>query len=321
MPDISPPFPPASPWLSRFAKLVVVSVFVLILVGGHTTTAGAGMAFPDWPLSHGSLNPDGWLTDAMMTLEHSHRLIAGLVASLVGAQFFWVRAQREKVPAGSVALAGWAFAIVLAQAMLGGLRVVLDPQGIAPTTSGIATTFRVLHGVVAQAFLVLVVALAARLSPVWREIPQHPAAAKIRRLASVAICLYFAQLTVAAAMRHPGAGLAIPTWPKVGDAWLPAAWSTFIALNFLHTRVLAVLFAGHVIGLVPRALRSTAHLARPALLLLVLVLVQIAFGILVVWKAKHPHITTAHVVNGAAILAAAVLLAARAGRSSATAHA
>lgn len=304
-------------WLSRFAKLVVIAAFALIMLGGHTTTKGAGMAFPDWPLSNGSLNPDGWLTDTSKGLEHSHRLTAGLVAAFVLAQFFWIRARRGNVPSGCGTLAGWAVAAVLGQALLGGLRVVLDPQGIAPTTSGIATTFRVLHGCFAQVFLALQVALATKLSPAWRDVPAHPHAAKIRRLAIVAVGLYVAQLTVAAAMRHPGAGLAIPTWPKVGDDWLPAAWSPFITLNFLHTRVLAVLLAGHVIGLAPRALRSTQRLARPALLLLVLVLVQFALGVLVVWKAKHPHITTTHVLNGAAIVAAAVLLATRASRSAA----
>lgn len=279
------------------------------------------MAFPDWPLSNGSLNPDGWLSDMAKGLEHSHRLTAGLVATLVAVQFFWIRRVRSSVPSGSLALAGLALAAVLAQALLGGLRVVLDPQGIAPTTSGIATTFRVLHGCFAQVFLALVVALAARLSPVWRELSPHPDGAKIRRLAIVAIGLYFVQLTLAAAMRHPGAGLAIPTWPKVGADWLPAAWSTFITLNFLHTRVVAVLLTGHIIGLVPRAIRSTPRLARPAMLLVALVCVQFVLGVLVVWKAKHPHITTTHVLNGAAILATAVLLAARAGRSSTAAHA
>lgn len=316
MPDLSPSFPPASPWLSRFAKLVVVSVFILIAVGGHTTTSGAGMAFPDWPLSDGSLNPDGWLTDMMKGLEHSHRLIAGVVATLVGVLFFWVRASRASVPEGTVAIAGWALAAVLAQALLGGLRVVLDPQGIAATTSGIAMTFRVLHGVFAQVFLVLTVIVAARLSPVWQSMPQHPHGAKIRRLAIAAIILYFAQLIVGAAMRHPGAGLAIPTWPKVGDAWLPPDWNIFVTLNFLHTRVLAFLITGHVLSIIPRALRSTTRLARPTLLLAALVALQILLGVFVVWKAKHPHITTTHVVNGAAILATAVLLAARAGRSS-----
>jgi heme a synthase len=116
--------------LSRYAKAVVAAAFLVIVAGAHTTTAGAGMAFPDWPLSNGSLNPEGWLTDLMMFLEHSHRLIAGTVAALIGVLAFWTTIQRGSVPAGSVALAWWAFGGVLAQALLGGLRVVLDPQGV-----------------------------------------------------------------------------------------------------------------------------------------------------------------------------------------------
>ena len=53
--------------------------FLLIFVGGHTTTAGAGMAFPDWPLSGGSVNPNQWWNDVFQRLEHGHRLIASLV--------------------------------------------------------------------------------------------------------------------------------------------------------------------------------------------------------------------------------------------------
>jgi heme a synthase len=34
-------------------------VFVLVLLGAFTTTIGAGMVFTDWPLSNGSINPEG----------------------------------------------------------------------------------------------------------------------------------------------------------------------------------------------------------------------------------------------------------------------
>jgi cytochrome c oxidase assembly protein subunit 15 len=166
--------------------------------------------------------------------------------------------------------------------------------------------------------------IATRLSPVWNEIAgrsELPAGARIRRLASIAIGLYFAQLIVAAAMRHPGAGLAIPLWPhaQVNGSLLPADWNTYTSLNFFHTRVIAILFAGHVLGLVLRVWRSAVsepRLVRPATLLLFLTAMQFVLGVLVVWKGKHPHITTTHVFNAAAVLATVVLLAARAGRAS-----
>ena len=50
------------PALAAFAALAAPWVFVLVTLGAFTTSIDAGMAFPDWPLSNGSLNPPGWLT-------------------------------------------------------------------------------------------------------------------------------------------------------------------------------------------------------------------------------------------------------------------
>jgi cytochrome c oxidase assembly protein subunit 15 len=85
-------------WLARFAKGVVVLTFLLIFVGGHTTTAGAGMAFPDWPMSHGSLNPDGWWEDGMQRLEHGHRYIAEAVGLGIGVLCAWIWRCGRAVP-------------------------------------------------------------------------------------------------------------------------------------------------------------------------------------------------------------------------------
>jgi cytochrome c oxidase assembly protein subunit 15 len=213
-----------------------------------------------------------------------------------------------------------AYVAVCVQAALGGMRVTQETAGFLDT----AMILRVVHGIFAHAFLALLVVLAARLSPVWNEIVSRPplkGADRICRLAKVAIWLYFAQLIVAAAMRHPGAGLAIPMWPQAqpNGSLFPAQWTTYTTLNFLHTRVIAILLTGHVIGLAVRVWRSASdepRLFRPGVLLIFLTAAQFVLGVLVVWKGKHPHITTTHVFNGAAILATAVLLAARAGRAS-----
>ena len=62
--------------LAVFAILGSLWVFVLVTLGAFTTTINAGMAFADWPLSNGSVNPNGWLTNISMFAEHSHRLSA-----------------------------------------------------------------------------------------------------------------------------------------------------------------------------------------------------------------------------------------------------
>lgn len=316
------PIPPSSnPGLALFAKLVVVMTFLLIFIGGHTTTAGAGMAFPDWPLSNGSLNPTGWLTNFFMFLEHSHRLTAGLVAAMVALLFAWVWLRRDSLPDGAFPLAGLALFGVLAQAVLGGLRVILDPQGVAATTSATATTFRVLHGCAAQLELCLVVALAALLSPVWRKIRPSQVLAGIAKLGRIAIALVFLQLIVGATMRHLGAGLAIPTFPHAAPdgGWMPKVHNAFVDLNFTHTRVGAVIVTLLLLHLGASAFRKAdgdIFIVRPALLLGALIVIQFALGMLVIWHVRPPLLTTLHVVNGAAVLATCVLLTLRASHAS-----
>ncbi len=304
--------------LARYAKLVVVAAFWLIFTGGHTTTLGAGMAFPDWPLSNGSLNPDGWLSNFFMFLEHGHRLTAGLVATLVVVLFGWVFLRKTSLPRAAFWLAFWALVGVLAQAVLGGLRVVLDPQGIAATTGTIATTFRVLHGCFAQVELCLVVALAAVLSPAWPQIAAQADFRRIARLGWITVGVVFLQLIVGATMRHLGAGLAIPSFPLTPEGgFMPKVHNAFIDLNFTHTRFGAAVVTAFVLWLTTRTFRlagGESLLIRPALLLLALLGAQLALGMFVIWNLRPPILTTLHVVNGAALLGTTLLLTVRASR-------
>jgi cytochrome c oxidase assembly protein subunit 15 len=264
------------------------------------------------------LNPEGWLTDFFMLLEHGHRLTAGLVATLVAVLFGWVAVKRRNLPRAAFWLALWALVGVLSQAVLGGLRVILDPQGIAATTSAIATTFRVLHGCFAQVELAIVVALAAVLSPVWNRLAASADFGKIARLAWITVVLLFLQLIVGATMRHLGAGLAIPSFPLTMEGtFMPKVHNTFVDLNFTHTRLGALVVTASILWLCIRTFRlgsGEARLTGPALLLLVLTASQIALGMFVIWNLRPPVLTTLHVVNGAALFAATVLLAVRAGR-------
>ncbi|HXN36139.1 MAG TPA: cytochrome oxidase assembly protein, partial [Opitutaceae bacterium] len=107
------------PALAAFSALSAAWVFVLVSLGAFTTTIGAGMAFPDWPLSNGSLNPPGWLTHLDMFAEHSHRLSAGVMTILTTVLAFWV--WRAESRAWLRRLAYFALALVVAQAVLGGL--------------------------------------------------------------------------------------------------------------------------------------------------------------------------------------------------------
>jgi cytochrome c oxidase assembly protein subunit 15 len=353
--------------LARFVKLVVALTFVLIFVGGHTTTTGAGMAFPDWPMSHGSFNPDGWWNDAMQRLEHSHRYVAEGVGLAIGVLCAWVWRCGKAVPlafggaalvavaakvvgmskaavvhAGLwssvvffLALLGWfsrgearprsaavrwlalvAFLGVCVQAVLGGMRVIHDPAGTLAGSATTANALRVVHGCFAQIELCVLVAIAALLSPVWRQMRAVGQGSGVARLGWITSAFIFLQLAVGATMRHLGAGLAIPTFPRMPDGgWLPAVQSGLVHLHFTHTRLGAVVVTVLVIALGARALRcAEKNMVRPAVLLLALVAAQLILGVLVIWNTRPPILTTLHVVNGAALLATVVLLAVRAGK-------
>lgn len=78
-----------SPAFHRFAIATVVMTVLLVWMGAAVTTKQAGMAFADWPLSAGSINPDGWLRILPYFLEHGHRLIASTVGFMTLALFAW----------------------------------------------------------------------------------------------------------------------------------------------------------------------------------------------------------------------------------------
>ncbi len=306
-----------NPALALYAKGVVAVTFALIFIGGLVTTYQAGMAVPDWPLSFGSLNPEGWWGNFPVRLEHGHRLFASIVGLLVTVLFFWVWFSESRTRAlrwlTAAALVG-----VIAQGVLGGLRVTIETGG----NPHLALRLRILHGCVAQAELCLLVAVATLLSRGWIADAWTSAGAgfcAVKRMAWVAVGAVYGQLIVGAAMRHTGAGLAIPTFPEANadGGFMPAVHNKFVDLNFTHTRFGAAFVTLTVLALavlVLRRARGEVRLTSPALGLLGLVLVQVSLGVYVIWHAKPMTLTTIHVVNGAAVLALSLLLALRAGR-------
>jgi len=139
----------SSKWLFRFSLLVVSATLFLILAGGLVTSHDAGLAVPDWPTSYGQ-----WFPPMVGNVfwEHGHRMIAGTVGLLTLILAFWVqlREKRKKIKA----LAWLAFAMVVFQALLGGLTVILmlpDPVSIA-------------HACLAQTFFCVLITLAYSLS-------------------------------------------------------------------------------------------------------------------------------------------------------------
>ncbi len=301
------------PALAWFAALGSVWVFVLVALGAFTTTIGAGMAFPDWPLSNGSVNPHGWLTEIDKFAEHSHRISATVMGTvtLILAVWLW----RTEARAWLRRLGWWAVALVVAQGVVGGLRVLLDRVLVSEVNTSLGRLFAMLHAFLAQAFVCTLIALAVACSRPWIERNaglSGPPSHRLRRLGLWCLGLLFVQLSIAAVVRHSFAGLAIPTFPfsSADDALLPVAWDFRVGIQFAHRLMAAiiglmVLTYGHFLW----RERSARTLIRSSGLLLVgLVALQIALGAEIVWTARSVYVTTGHVLVGALTLAATFLV-------------
>ncbi|NDV63338.1 cytochrome oxidase assembly protein [Puniceicoccales bacterium CK1056] len=289
-------------WLAGYCFLTLVVTLLLLYAGGFTTTIGAGMVFPDWPLSNGSLNPPGWTTDQSMMAEHGHRLLGATVGILCIILCVWMWRVEER--RWLRLLSYGALGLVIFQGLLGGARVLLVNIDLAK-----------LHGVTAQVFLCTLTAVAVGSSAWWRrlQLPDGEDARRVwiffRRM-GLGICLLtMVQLVLGAIMRHRGAGLSIPYFPHSSPdgSFLPLSWNWATQLNFAHRSVAVVIFillTAWVVALIRSNLVS-ASIKKFALAAFVLINVQIALGAGIIWTARAPIETTLHVLNGAIFLSIA----------------
>jgi cytochrome c oxidase assembly protein subunit 15 len=216
----------SNPWLYWFAVLTALATLALIGIGGLVTSHEAGMSVPDWPTTYGYnmfLFPiNKWLGGIFY--EHSHRLLASLVGLMttVLAVWLWLKDSRPWMAWLGVT----AFLLVVAQGVLGGLRVTMHMDSLG-----------IYHATIAQLFFVLTCAIALFTSRWWMNygrdaLPrvqhfqneaaqQHgPTMQNLRGLVLFTTVLIFIQLIIAAAMRHQHAGLAISDFPLAhGSLW------------------------------------------------------------------------------------------------------
>lgn len=296
-------------WLHRFAKLVAASTFVLIFIGGLVTTTGSGLAVPDWPTTYGHFMfsfPFSKMVGGIL-YEHGHRMVATVVGMLtvILAVWLWIKEPRRWMKWLGVG----ALLAVIAQGVLGGLTVLF----LLPTP------ISVLHGCLAQTFFCMTICIAMFTSKEWlteNEKMVDVSKPSIQNLTLLTTGLVFAQLIIGAIMRHMGAGLAIPDFPLAFGKIIPLIETQAVAVHFLH-RVGALLVGISVIVTATQIFRHHAHqreLTRPALLLVIALIVQITLAAFTIWSKKAMLPTTAHVATGAFILAASLVLTLRAHR-------
>lgn len=276
------------------AYLVLAGLTLLLLVVGALVTSNeAGDSVPDWPMSFGR-----WVIGAgdftgNVRYEYSHRVVAGVVGLLTAALAVWAWTSK-RVGKPLRWLASAALAVVVIQALIGGLRVLV------PSAKPVIA---VPHALVAQSFFAIVVALAVLTSPGWRLRHRERSDAgrvPLRSLADLTVATVLAQLVLGASFRHGAIGII----PHIAGAVVVAALSCATAIRAI------------------RAAQGDSYLRRPAWTAAALLAVQVALGILAYLarlasrgdpQPLEPMIslTVMHVIGGALTLAALLVLALR----------
>jgi len=181
-------------WLARFGWVAGGATLPLILLGGLVTSSESGLAVPDWPSSYGAnmfLYPVALMADPRIFLEHTHRLFGSLVGltTLALAINVLVVERRTWVKVWAVAL----FALVVAQGVMGGIRVVDQNPMVG-----------LVHGVTGQLFFALMVAQAWWLGSTWARArdEQLVRLRRLKRFATGYLHATILQLVMGAAFRH-----------------------------------------------------------------------------------------------------------------------
>ena len=214
-----------NPWLHRLAVFAAACTLLLIGLGAIVTSKEAGMAVPDWPQTLGHnmffVPFNLWVGVSGIFEEHAHRLFASFVGLLttILAVWLWLRDDRKWVRYLGV----FAFFLVVGQGVMGGLRVTQMNQN-----------FGILHGMMAQVFLLVMLCLALATSHWWRRTPSaennEQRVPRVVRLHFImASVLIFLQLALGATMRHQHAGLSAWDFPKAHGQWWPATDAESIA--------------------------------------------------------------------------------------------
>jgi cytochrome c oxidase assembly protein subunit 15 len=265
---------------------------VLVLqAGGFTTSIQAGMAFLDWPLSNGSVNPAGWLTEIDKFAEHSHRLAAtglGLLCIAIAI------GHNRREPRRGVRLAAYALVgLVILQGGLGGLRVLLDNLNIGGDGNLKAVSFAIAHAVNAQLTLALLAIIAASHTRAWRQ--ANTDQPRERLAAKIAVGVVFCVIIFGAVMRQNRFTSWVST-PNLSDLFLPAGDGLPWLINLLHRT--GALLAGLTVLIFAATGERRARRWVPLALLLG---AQISLGVLSIRLPLNPHVRTIHLVVGAAL--------------------
>ncbi len=288
----------------RLAWAAVAVVFALIVLGGIVRVSDSGLGCGPagsgthgWPLCNGRLVPG---LDINHVLEYSHRVVAGTSGLIVFALVMWAW-RRLRANKTLTRLSGAAAVLVLFEGLLGAATVEYDlHEALVAIHLGIAM---IIFG------LLVANARAASGRVTTGEWPNG-----VKRLAIGAAASVWATIVAGGLMSGTqyygsskeftvgGARLACGReFPLCNGDLFPIGQAKLIDIHLIHrafmylTAVLVVMLA---VKLVRGAREHGAEIAKPAYLMLGVLVAQIALGVLNVLLTKNGALIIGHLTVG-----------------------
>jgi heme A synthase len=279
----------------RFAKLAAAATFVLLVIGGTVNPTGSSLACPEPTLvCHGQLFPP--MVGGVL-YEHGHRLAAMTVGLLQIALTILLFRRRPDLRRLGFVLLG----LVVAQGTLGAITVKYKLPWFVSTG----------HLLLGMSYFATLIYTAFRTRPapsameLSREDKRLDELGRARTWIAVACGAVFIQLLLGALVRHLGAAmvcLGVPSCTRAGEWWPDASVQQLHMIHRGFGVVVAIITIAASIQ-VWRHARTWPALRTIALVAPVLVLAQLALGILTVLTMRAVPLAVGHFAGAAALWA------------------
>lgn len=308
--------------LRNWLLFLILLSFAMVLVGGATRLTESGLSITEWNLVTGTVPPldeAGWqeeferyrqspqydLLNKGMSLvsfktiywwEWAHRELGRFIGLVYIAGFLWFVGRRG-VPFRTAAILAGVGALLGAQGVVGWIMVA---SGLEPGMTAVAPVKLTLHLTLASLFFASLVALYVRLGGAQSEAVTPGG----RFVARMLVVLAFVQIALGGLVAGRDAGLTYNTWPLMDGRLVPKglgmleplwlnAFDNVAAIQFNH-RIGAYVLAAAILAYAVAMRRASRPARERALLLSVLVLAQVAIGVLTLIHVVPLALALAH---------------------------
>ena len=285
-------------WLQGLATATVISVFVLIIIGGVVRVTGSGLGCPDWPLCYGKVLPP---LEYTAIIEYTHRFFASVIVGPLVLVTAIVGIRRYRNDGWVWIPAALSVPLLIVQGLLGGITVLTHlPGGVTA-----------LHLATAEALLatcVLIMVASCRTPIVMRGV--RSVSDGYHRWAIIGAVSVYVVIVTGSLVTAMGATGACVTWPLCQGQAFPMNHLT--AIHMFHRYVVLalgvlLLYAAWRCWTGPAGRSGT--LKWLAVLTVASFIVQIVVGAATIWLDFQAHWRALHLTAATAVWTAAAGMA------------